>query len=213
MLKMTQVKLELISNVAMYYFVEEAIRGRTSNICKRYREVNKKYMKNYDPTKNSKYIMYLDANSLYGWATSQYLLHGGFKWIKNVDNFNINSISENSPICYILKVDIEHPDELHNDYPLAPKKLEITYGMLSNYCKNIADNYGIKISDFKKLLLNLAIKLIMQFRFFLHHYFCDYIIRIFISCFRNLIYLNATSDGCCTEFNVFYFVFYYFITL
>ena len=94
-------------------------------------------------------------------SNEQYLLHGGFKWVKNVANFNINSVSGNSPICYILKVDLEYPDELHNDYPLTPEKLKITYGMLSNYCKYIADKYSIKIGDFKKLLLHLAIKLIM----------------------------------------------------
>ena len=59
-----------------------------------------------------------------------YLLYTGFKWLKNVDNFDVNSISENSPIGYILNVDLEYPDELyalHNDYPLAPEKLAITY--------------------------------------------------------------------------------------
>ena len=58
------------------------------------------------------------------------LPYGGFKWLKNVDNFDVNSISENSPTGYILNVDLEYPDELyalHNDYPLAPEKLAITY--------------------------------------------------------------------------------------
>ena len=43
-------------------------------------------MKNYDPTKPSKYIEYLDENNLYGWAISSYLPYGGFKWLKNIDN-------------------------------------------------------------------------------------------------------------------------------
>ena len=107
-------------------------------------------MKNYDPTKPSIYISYLDMNNLYGWAMSGYLPYGGFKWLKNVDNFDINSISEKSPIGYILEVDLEYPDELqvlHNDYPLAPEKLiknsRIPYYMLSDYCKKIADKYEI----------------------------------------------------------------------
>ena len=57
---------------------------------------------------------------------------------KNVDNFDVNSISEKIPIGYILKVDLEYPDELHylyNDYLLVPEKLEIPYDMLSDYCK------------------------------------------------------------------------------
>ena len=69
-------------------------------------------MKNYNPKKSSKVITYLDMNNLYGWAMSGYLPYGGFKWLKNVDNFDINSISEKSPIGYILEVDLEYPEEL-----------------------------------------------------------------------------------------------------
>ena len=70
-------------------------------------------MNNFDPTKVSKFIMYLDENNLHGWGMSQYLPYGEFKWVKKVDNFDVNSISENSSIGYILEVDIEYPDELH----------------------------------------------------------------------------------------------------
>ena len=59
-------------------------------------------------------------NKLYGWAMSGYLPYGRFKCLENVDNFDVNSISEESPIGYILEVDLEYPDELrvlHNDYP------------------------------------------------------------------------------------------------
>ena len=69
--------------------------------------------------------MYLDKNNLYGWGMSQYPPYGGFKCLKNVDNFDVNSTSEKSPIGYILEADLEYPDELHelyNDYPLAPEK-------------------------------------------------------------------------------------------
>ena len=81
---------------------------------------------------------------------SGYLLYGGFKWLKNADNFDVNSISEKSPIGYILEDDLEYPDELHvlhNNYPLALKKLAISYDMLSDYCKNIADKYEIKVGN------------------------------------------------------------------
>ena len=92
---------------------------------------------------------------------SGYLPYGGFKWLKNVDGFDVNWISEKSPIGYILEVDLEYPDELHvlhNDYPLAPEKLAIPYDMLSNYCKKIADKYGIKVGDIKKVVPNLGSK-------------------------------------------------------
>ena len=100
-------------------------------------------------------------NNVYGWAMSDYLPYGGFKWLKNVDNFDVNSVSEKSPIGYILEVDLEYPDELHvlhNDYPLAPEKLAIPYDMLSDYCKKIADEYGIKVGDVMKLIPNLGNK-------------------------------------------------------
>ena len=92
---------------------------------------------------------------------SGYLPYDRFKWWKNVDNFDVNSISEKSPVGYILEVDLEYPDKLHvlhNDYPLAPEKLAIPYDMLSDYCKKIADEYEIKVGDVKKLIPNLGNK-------------------------------------------------------
>ena len=68
-------------------------------------------MKNHDPTILLGFIEYLDKNNLYGWAMNGYLPYGKFKWLKNVDNFDVNSICENSPTRYILKVDLEYPDE------------------------------------------------------------------------------------------------------
>ena len=60
---------------------------------------------------------------------SKYLLYGGFKWSKNVDKFDM-LISEKSPRAYFLKVDLEYPDELHHDYPLAHKNLVVSSNML-----------------------------------------------------------------------------------
>ena len=50
-------------------------------------------------------------SNLYGWAMSGYLPYGGFKWLKNFDNFDVNSISKESLIGYILDVDLKNPDE------------------------------------------------------------------------------------------------------
>ena len=100
-------------------------------------------------------------NNLYGWAMSEYLPYGGFKWLKNVDEFDVMSVSEKSPIGYFLEVDLEYPDELHelhNDYPLAPEKLAVSSDMLSKYCKEIADKYEIKVGNIKKLIPNLGNK-------------------------------------------------------
>ena len=152
----------------MYLFIEKGLRGGISYIAKRYAKANNKYMKNYDPTKPSIYISYLDMNNLYGWAMSGYLPYGGFKCLKNVDKFDVNSISENSSIGCILKVDLEYPDKLHvihNDYSLAPEKLAIPYDMLSDYCKKIADEYVIKVGNVMKVVPNLGDKT----KFVLHY--------------------------------------------
>ena len=82
-------------------------------------------------------------NNLYGWAMSEYVPYGGFKWLKNTDKFDIMSISDKSAIGSILEVDLE--------YPLAPKIFAVSNDMLLNYCKNIADKYEIKVGDVKKI--------------------------------------------------------------
>ena len=47
---------------------------------------------------------------------------------------------------------------MHNDYPLALEKLAIPYDVLSDYCKKIADEYGIKVGDVMKLIPKLGNK-------------------------------------------------------
>ena len=156
---MTGVKLEKISDIDKYLFIEKGLNGGISYIAKRYAKGNNKYMKNYNPRKPSKFLIYLDMNNLYGWAMSEYLPYEGFKWLKNFDGFDVNLISEKNPIGYILKVDLEYPDELHashTDYPLAPEKLAVSYEMLSDYCKKSAEKFEIKVGDVKKLIPNLG---------------------------------------------------------
>uniref|UniRef100_A0A6P7FC78 DNA-directed DNA polymerase n=1 Tax=Diabrotica virgifera virgifera TaxID=50390 RepID=A0A6P7FC78_DIAVI len=93
-------------------------------------------MSTYDPTQPSKYIMYLDVNNLYGWAMSEYLPFGGFKWIEDVTKFGVASKSTKLPKGhidimsipnaakegYFFQVDLEYPRELHDkhkDFPFA----------------------------------------------------------------------------------------------
>ena len=163
MLKMTRVESELIRDIDMHLFIEKGMRGGISYISKRHIKANNKCTENYESDKEDKFIIYLDANNLYGWTMTQYLSHGRFKWLskKEIDEFDLNLVKENSSVGYILEADLGYPSELHDlrdDYPLAPEKLEISQDMLSKYCSDIADKYGIKIGGVNKLLPNLRNK-------------------------------------------------------
>ena len=80
-LKMTGIKLDLISDTDMHLFIEKGVRGGISYISKRYSNANNKYMKCYDSSEESKFIMHLDADNSYGWAMSQYFPYSEFKWL------------------------------------------------------------------------------------------------------------------------------------
>ena len=76
-------EIDLLTDMDMYLFVESGIRGGLSQISKRYAKANNKYMSDYKPSKDNKddsYILYLDANNLYGYGMSAYLPKSDFKW-------------------------------------------------------------------------------------------------------------------------------------
>ena len=160
---MTDIKLELMTDIDMFQFIEKGMRGGISYIANRYGKANKKYMKTYDEKAPSKYIMYLDANNLYGWAMSQYLPTGGFRWMtKNqIDKIDLANYNEDSKKGLILEVDLEYPEQLHNwhnDYPCAAEKVKVNKDMLSDYCKEIANKFKISTGLVNKLIPTLSNK-------------------------------------------------------
>ena len=157
MLKMTKINLELITDIDMQLFIEKGLRGGISYIAHRHAEANNKYIKNYDPDKPSSYIMYLDANNLYGWAMSQPLPYGNFRWRSGVDNI----LPKEHRIGRIYEVDLEYPAELHdlhNDYLCAAEKIKVSDDMLSDYCREIKNKYNISSGNVHKLIPTLRDK-------------------------------------------------------
>lgn len=152
MLKYTDVVIELLTDIDMLLFVEKGIRGGISQCSKRFVEANNKYMNDYNQQEESKYIMYLDCNNLYGYSMMQYLPLNNFKW--SHETFNIEKIlnlSDESTIGYIFEVDLEYPKELHklhNDYPFCAEN------------KNVPGKKNVK-----KLLLTLHNK----FNYVIHY--------------------------------------------
>ena len=82
MLKMTGIKLELVSDTDMHYLIEKWMRCGISYIAKICSKANNKYRKYCDSSEESIFIAYLDANNFYCWAMSKYLPYGGFKWVR-----------------------------------------------------------------------------------------------------------------------------------
>ena len=163
MLKMTNIKLELMTDIDMFQFIEKGMHGGVSYIANRYGNVNNKYMKEYNEKVPSKYIMYLDANNLYGWAMSQHLPTGNFKWMtdKEISKIDLGKYKADGKKGLILEVDLEYPQELHdthNDYPVAPEKVKVSNNMPSAYCKKIAEKYNISIGLVSKLIPTLRDK-------------------------------------------------------
>ena len=155
-LKITEVELELLSDIDMLMMFEGGIRGGVSMISNRYGKANNKYMgNNFDSNKPSKYIQYLDANNLYGWAMSKPLPTHGFEWM------NVNELKTWENYSCILEVDLEYPKslhDLHNDYPLAPEKIKVNKvdKLIPNL--NNKKKYVIHYENLKQYL-NLGLKL------------------------------------------------------
>ena len=155
-LKVTEVKLELLSDIDMLLIVEKGIRGGVSMISNRYGKANNKYMGDrFVASELSKYIAYLDANNLYGWAMIKPLPTHGFKWMKvsELETWELHS-------C-ILEVDLEYPrslHDLHSDYPLAPEQIEVN--KINKLIPNLRNKkkYVIHYKNFKQYL-SLGLKL------------------------------------------------------
>lgn len=180
MLKKSVVKLEQLTDIDMYLFCEKGLRGGTSMISHRYARANNKYMKEYKIDETTSYIVYLDANNLYGHAMIQKLPTGKFLWYSYflsckmrqvLYRINNRSYSEENPYHqwinetpidgkygHKVECDLHYPKELHdvhNSYPLAVESKSINKSELSPYQLNQLETYEEKHNEsMKKLIPN-----------------------------------------------------------
>ena len=163
MLKMTKVELERSSETDIHLFIERGMRRGICSASKRYSKANTEFCPDYDEIKQKVYIKYLHMNNSYKKAMSEYLPYGGFKWVK-LNNKVINRIlnkSINSLHDYFLEVDLEVPEELHNEHNdllLAPEKITVTEEILSPIQLEIKNEYDTEVGSTNKLIPNLLQK-------------------------------------------------------
>ena len=170
-LKKTQVELELLTENDMLIMHEERTRGGMCQATYRYAKANNKYMKNYDENKESSFLIYDDANNLYGFAMCKKLPVSDFKWVDDLSIFTedfIKNYDENSDKGYILEVDVKYPEKirmLHSDLAFLPERMKInkctkltcTIQNKENYVIHIralkqAVNHGLKLTKVHRII-------------------------------------------------------------
>ena len=155
-LKITKVQLELLSDPHVLLMIESGIRSGIATISHRHAKANNEYMRTeFEPAEESKFISYLYANNLYGWAMSKQLPTSEFKWMTD------NELDDWKLLSCFLEVDLEyHEDlhELHNDYPVAPERIKI--GNVEKLIPNLNNktNYVVHY-EILKLYESLGLKI------------------------------------------------------
>lgn len=144
-LKVTKCQIEVITedNAEAYLFFESGLRGWISQISNRLATANNdKIPHQYDPNKPSSYLIYQDYNNLYGHALSMPLPIGRYRFLSKEEraNFIVMKVKSNGDNGYMLEVDLDYPEtlhDLHSDYPLAPESKPVTDDLLSPYSRKL----------------------------------------------------------------------------
>jgi len=162
LLKKIGVELELLTDLDMHLFIERGMRGGISMASKRHARANTPLVEGYNQAEPTNYITSLDANNLYGWAMSRPLPKSGFHWKRAMPTEEqIMKIGLNAKKGWILEVDLEYPEELHeahNDYPLAPEKRAMDLRKMSEYQPSLMKDLGLEARCTEKLVLTLEDK-------------------------------------------------------
>jgi hypothetical protein len=164
---MTNVKLELLTDLEQYQMIEGGVHGGVSMITTRHARANNPYIKErYDPNQPNVYLGYFDMNNLYGGAMVEPLPQGDFRWLcrEEISDLDIMNVQKDAATGYILEVTLDYPDHLHdhhNDLPLAAQSLSIKLNDLSPYCLELfkkLDKTKSKAEISKKLVPTLGTK-------------------------------------------------------
>ena len=147
-LKIRKVELELLSDPDMLLMIESGIRGGMATTSHRHAKPNNEYMgTEFDSAEESKFISYLYANNLYGWAMSRQLPTSEFEWMTD------NELDDWKHLSCFVEVELEYPEDLHdlhNDYPLAPERIKI--GNVEKLLPNL-NNKTIYVVHYENLKL------------------------------------------------------------
>lgn len=173
MLRMTKIKIDSFNSeqLDMYLMIEKSKRGGVSSIQHRYARANNKYIRGDEIARtDDNYLMYLDANNLYGWAMSQFLPFRDYKWCNPEEwtQERILSLSDTSNTGYFFEVDLTYCEELHdlhNQYPVAPENITVNDKMLSPYAKALREELSLNSCNVGKLVPNLNNK----YKYVLHY--------------------------------------------
>ena len=165
MMRMVKSEVHLLTDPEMHLFIESSIRGGVATISQRHAVSNNPYLhaEHYDLSKEHSYIIYTDANNLYGLALSRSLPISDFKFLseEEIGQLDILSVPQDGDTGYFFEVDLDYPKDLHrkhNSLPLAPENIVITRDMLSDVTIEMGEKFNSKFLPQRKLCPNLMDK-------------------------------------------------------
>lgn len=164
MLKYTDIKLELLSDYDMHLFFEKSIRGGLTQASMRYAKANNENTSDYDATKPKSWLVYQDCNNLYGWAMSQYMPYGGFKWVEPTLD-GLETLTNTSDIGRVYEIDISYPQHLHdehNDLPFLPENKISPGSKVKKLLATLEDKKNYNILHYRNLQQAITNGLIVE---------------------------------------------------